>query len=88
MYSNKIPELTGLLNDLHTQELRATLNDTNNPQQERMLSHTYCPTQGGTISGIKKRNVVNISTITYQTDDRVKSVSYTHLDVYKRQHYI
>ena len=37
-----------------------------------MLSHAYCPTQGGTISGIKKCKVVNILNITYQTDDRVK----------------
>ena len=37
-----------------------------------MLSHTYCPTQGGTISSINKGKEIKILNITYQTDGRFK----------------
>ena len=37
-----------------------------------MLSNTYFPTQGGTISSVNKWNDIKILNITYQTDDRVK----------------
>ena len=48
-----------MLNDLHTHELRATLNDTNNPKQEITVSHTYCPILGGAINNVNMKILVD-----------------------------